>query len=43
MIRSVRTSKKPNKSLIEDLNNIINEYNIEPTLYKLLNDKLNLK
>lgn len=43
MIRSVRTSKKPNKLLIEDLNNIINEYNIEPTLYKLLNDKLNLK
>ena len=36
MIRSVKTGKKGGKSLVEDMERIISEYNIEPTLYKLL-------
>ncbi len=35
MIRSVKTNKNPNKKLKEDLDRIIREYNIMPTLYKL--------
>lgn len=36
MIRSVKTGRKADKKLISDLERIIREYNIEPTLYKLL-------
>lgn len=39
MIRSVKTGKKENKALISDLEKIIAEYSIEPTLYKLIKDK----
>lgn len=36
MIRSVKTGRKADKKLLYDLERIIKEYNIEPTLYKLL-------
>lgn len=36
MIRSVKTGKKEDKDLLKDLEKIIEEYNIEPTLYKLI-------
>lgn len=36
MIRSVKTGKKENKGLLKELERIIKEYNIEPTLYKLI-------
>ena len=36
MIRSVKTGRKADKKLLDDLERIIREYNIEPTLYKLL-------
>lgn len=36
MIRSVKTGRKADKKLIDDLERIIKEYNIEPALYKLL-------
>ena len=36
MIRSVKTGKKEDKDLLKDLEKIIEEYNIEPMLYKLI-------
>lgn len=39
MIRSVKTGRKADKKLLDDLERIIREYNIEPTLYKLLIDR----
>lgn len=40
MIRSVKTGRKGNKALKEDVERIIKEYNIKPTLYRLLEDRL---
>lgn len=41
MIRSVKTKSKDCGKLINDLERIIKEYNIEPTLYKLIKKNLN--
>lgn len=41
MIRSVKTKSKDCEKLINDLEIIIKEYNIEPTLYKLIKKNLN--
>ena len=41
MIRSVKTGKKADGKLIDDLERIVGEYNVEPTLYKLLIENKN--
>lgn len=41
MIRSVKTNKKVDAKKIDDLERIIKEYNIQPTLYKLCKNKFN--
>lgn len=40
MIRSVKAKQKDNKYLKADLESILKEYSIEPTLYKLLAEKM---
>lgn len=40
MLRSVKTNKKADSKKLLDLERLLSEYNIEPTLYKLLKDKL---
>lgn len=40
MIRSVKTKKKDCGELIDDVERIIREYNINPTLYKLIKEDL---
>lgn len=41
MIRSVKTGKKADGKFIDDLERIVGEYNVEPTLYKLLIENKN--